>query len=175
MGRKNRYESHVKPYLADIAEWYQVLPEKQIAKKLGITPLSFRKYKSEHLELAEVLRTSKEILIDELKESLKQKAKGFKYTETKKIIRTVDGVKTQMIEEYERYSPPDTGAIHLLLKNLDETWRNDDHDTMKIKREEIEIKKKQAEQQQAEDGAILEALDTIKNGARNDAADTDAI
>lgn len=175
MGRNGKYEECVKPFLANIKTWIQFESEKQISSRLGITQVSFDRFKKKHPELREALKAGRQELVADLKESLKQKAKGFKYTETKKIIRTVDGVKTQMIEEYERYSPPDTGAIHLLLKNLDETWRNDDHDTMKIKREEIELKKKQAEQQQAEDGAILEALDNIKNGAKKDAADTDAV
>lgn len=51
-----------------------------------------------------------------------------------------------MIEEYERYSPPDTGAIHLLLKNLDPSWRNDDQATMNMKREKLELEKQKAEQ-----------------------------
>ena len=72
---------------------------------------------------------------------IKQKAKGFHYTETKKTIRDVNGVKTQVVEQLEKYSPPDTGAIHLLLKNLDEDWRNDDKPTMDLKKEKLKIEK----------------------------------
>ena len=146
MGRKNKYESNVKPYLKEIPKWYETLTESQIAKKLGVSVASFENYKLQYPELVEALQTGKETLIEELKDSLKRKAKGFHFTETKKTIRQVGDKKTQVIEEYERYSPPDTGAIHLLLKNLDPSWRNDDRATMDMKREKLELEKQKAEQ-----------------------------
>ena len=145
MGRKNKYETHVKPHLQEITKWYESLTEAQIAKKLGISVASFENYKLKYPELVASLQSGKEILIEELKDSLKKKAKGFHYKETKKTIRDVNGQRTQVIEEYDRYSPPDTGAIHLLLKNLDETWRNDDKATMDLKREKLEMEKQKAE------------------------------
>ena len=145
MGRKNKYDTHVAPYLREIAEMYGTMTEAQIAKKLGVSVASFEKYKLEHPELVESLREGKDALIKELRESLKKKAKGFHYTEKKKIVRVINGQKTQIVEEYERYSPPDTGAIHLLLKNIDESWRNDDQATMDLKREKIELEKQKAD------------------------------
>lgn len=145
MGRKNKYESHVKPRLEEIKRWYGTLTEAQIAKKLGVSVASFENYKLKYPELKESLQSGREQLIEELRETLKQKAKGFHYTEKKKIIRDVNGQRTQVIEEYDRYSPPDTGAIHLLLKNLDESWRNDDKATMDLKREKLELDKTKAE------------------------------
>ena len=44
MGRKNKYETHVKSRLADIAEMIQLLNEDQIAKQLGISRRSFENY-----------------------------------------------------------------------------------------------------------------------------------
>lgn len=145
MGRKNKYETHVQPHLKEISQWYESLTEAQIASKLGISVASFENYKLKHKELVEALKTGKETLIEELKTSLKMKAKGFHYKETKKTIRKIKGVSTQVIEEYERYSPPDTGAIHLLLKNLDDSWRNDDKETMDLKRQKMELEKQKAE------------------------------
>lgn len=145
MGRKSKYEAAVKPRLAEIREWYQELTEKEIADKLGISLSSFHNYKRKHNELAECLNDAKQQLIDELRGSLKRKAKGFNYKETKKMIRMVGGVKTQVIEEYERYSPPDVGAIHLLLKNIDPSWRNDDQTTIDLKKEKLEIEKQKGE------------------------------
>lgn len=145
MGRKNKYETHVEPYLKEIQEWYETLTEAQIARKLSVSVASFENYKLRYPELVEALQSGKEVLIEQLKDSLKKKAKGFHYTETKKTIRDVNGQRTQVIEEFERYSPPDTGAIHLLLKNLDDTWRNDDKATMDIKRQKIELEKQKAE------------------------------
>lgn len=147
MGRKNKYETNVKPYLNEIPKWYETLTEAQIANKLGVSVASFENYKLKYPELVACLQSGKEILIEELKDSLKKKAKGFYYKETKKIIRDVGGQRTQVIEEYEKYAPPDTGAIHLLLKNLDESWRNDDKATMDLKREKLELEKKKAEEE----------------------------
>lgn len=163
MGRNGRYETHVKPFLEDIKKWYEFETEKQISSQLGITQTSFERFKKQHPELREALAAGRQSLITDLKESLKKKAHGFHYTETKKTIRNVDGVKTTLIEEFDRYSPPDTGAIHILLKNLDDDWRNDDKQTMALKREELDMKKQQ--QQPEDDGAILQTLENIKNGS----------
>ena len=145
MAQKGKYETHVKPRLREIAEWYEFYTEGQIAKKLGITQRTFTSYKKDHAELQEALISGRDALITDLKKTMKQKAKGFTYTETKRTIREIDGKRTVLIEEYERYAQPDTGAIHLLLKNLDETWRNDDKATMDIKRGQLEIAREKEE------------------------------
>lgn len=145
MGRKSKYETHVKPFLSEIQEWYQLLNEEQIAKKLGISVASFENYKKQYPELKEVLQNGKQTLIEDLKQSLKKKALGFKYKEKKTYIKEVDGQRVKIIEEYEKYAQPDTGAIHLLLKNLDGTWRNDDQATVDMKREKLELEKQKAE------------------------------
>lgn len=148
MGRKGRYETHVKPFLNDIGKWYETLTEAQIAEKLGVSVASFENYKRDYSDLREVLKTGRATLVEELKESLKKKAKGFTYTEKKKIIRVIDGKKTQVIEEYEKYSLPDTAAIHLLLKNLDDTWRNDDKATMELKQQKVDLDRQRMENEQ---------------------------
>lgn len=145
-GRKNKYETHVLPYLEKIKKWYLTKTEAQIAKKLGITPQSWVKYKKEYPELQECLRSSQEDLIDELKGKLKEKAQGYYYEETT-YTETDDPEKGLITktEKKRRYAHPDTGAIHLLLKNLDPEWRNDDKQTMDLKREQNEIMKQKAE------------------------------
>ena len=145
MAQKGKYETHVKPRLREIAEWYEFYTEGQIAKKLGITQRTFTSYKKDHAELQEALISGRDALITDLKKTMKQKAKGFTYVETKRTIREIDGKRTVLIEEYERYAQPDTGAIHLLLKNLDETWRNDDKATMDIKRGQLELAREKEE------------------------------
>lgn len=145
MGRKDRYEEAVKPRLAEIKEWFQVLTEQEIADKLGVSLTALKKYRRQHEELAECFNDAKQQLIDDLRGSLKRKAKGFTYTETKTTTRTAGGVETQTYEKFERYSPPDVGAIHLLLKNIDPTWRNDDQTTIDLKKEKLEIEKQKGE------------------------------
>lgn len=153
MGRKNRYETHVKPYLKDIPKWYETMTEGQIAKKLGVASSSFENYKNQYPELLDCLRQGKEILSDELKDTLRQKAKGFYYTETKETyieVENEDGSREKIgeikVEKTQKYAIPDTGAIHLLLKNIDDEWRNDDKATFDLKKEKLEIEKQKSEE-----------------------------
>ena len=145
MGRNSRYEEQVLPRLEEIREWVGIIGEREIAKKLGIASSTFQKYKKEYPELKEALRKGRETLVEDLKTSLKMKAKGFSYTEKKSVTKTEDGVTTTVVEEYQKFSPPDTGAIHLLLKNLDPAWRNDDRETMDLKQKKLELEQKKAE------------------------------
>lgn len=148
MGRQDRYQSHIQPRLAEISSLCETMTEAQIAQMMGVAPRTFQKYKAEHADLREALQKGTTRLVAELKDTLKRKARGFHYTETKKTIKDIDGVRTQVVEEYERYSLPDTGAIHLLLKNLDENWRNDDKPSFDLKREKLELEKQKADDQQ---------------------------
>lgn len=146
MGRKDRYESHVEPKLKEISKWITTLTEGQIARRLGVAPCTFQKYKNEHPELAKALIDGTEVLKEELKDTLKKKAKGFYYTETKTIIRKEGGKDIKTIEKYEKYALPDTGALHLLLKNIDPNWKNDDDRTYELKKRQIDIAEKKAEE-----------------------------
>lgn len=139
MGRKNKYETHIKPNLKKIPKWYETMTEGQIAKKLGVSVASWENYKNQYPELVACLKTSKESLVEELKATLKKKAKGYYYTEKKKTVRKEGKDKVEITEEHEKYAQPDTGAIHLLLKNLDDEWHNDDKQTMDLKRKQLEL------------------------------------
>ena len=148
MGRKNKFESNVRPYLSEISKWYETMTEGQIAKKLGISVASFENYKIKYPELVECLQTGKEILVDDLKDTLRKKAKGFYYVETKRVFienELGEQIGTARVETTEKYAAPDTGAIHLLLKNLDSEWRNDDKATMDLKKEKLELDKQKSE------------------------------
>lgn len=145
MGRKSRYDTHVKPFLNQIQEWYELMTEAQIAEKLGVSVASFENYKNKYPELKKVLQNGKQSLIEDLKSSLKKKAKGYFYEETKTSIRKEGGKEVQVVEKYKRYAHPDTGAIHLLLKNLDTAWRNDDQVTIDMKKEKLQMEKEKAE------------------------------
>lgn len=146
MGRLNKYETNVKPRLKEIPKLYETMTEAQIAKELGVAVSSFEKYKTQYPELIEALRKGKKDLIEELKASLKKKAKGYTYEETK-ITQRREGHQTTVVKEtYTKFAHPDTGAIHLLLKNLDPEWHNDDKQTIKLKKEQLKIAKEKAEQ-----------------------------
>ena len=85
MPKKSEYETKVQPHLDKIRQWVTDFSEGQIAVKLGITQQTFIKYKKEHPELSEAILDGIQDLKDELKDTLKRKAKGFKYVETKII------------------------------------------------------------------------------------------
>lgn len=150
MGRKSRYETHVKPFLGEISKWYEDLTEEEIAtKKLGVAVSTFEKYKKEHPELKQALLEGRQNLVIDLKASLKRKAKGFYYTETKTVKvhdfeNDIDVI--AKVETYKKYAQPDTGAAHLLLKNLDPNWHNDDAETLEIKKKQVELQKQKLEQ-----------------------------
>lgn len=146
-----KYETLVEPRLAEITKWTEDLTEEQICARLKICRKSFYQYKKDHPELREAIEKGKKSLIDELKNTLKKKAKGFKYEETKIVkIHNPDDESDQewieKIEVYQKYAQPDTGAAHLLLKNLDPTWRNDDAETMKLKKQQVQLQKQKLEQ-----------------------------
>ena len=147
MPRASKYETYVKTHLEDIRKWVLDLNEKQIAEKLGITQASLENYKKKYPELAEVLIKGRQDLVLDLKDSLRKKARGFYYTETKTTIKDENGKKTKYIEKHEKYAQPDTGAIHLLLKNLDEEWHNDDAFQMEMKRLQAELDRDRLEAQ----------------------------
>ena len=66
-------------------------------------------------------------------------------SELKSEKKKLGDVNINSIEEYEQVYPPDVAAIHLLLKNLDSEWHNDDERILKIKEEQVKIQKEKAE------------------------------
>ena len=144
-GRPSKYHTHIEPHLLEITEMRKEMTEEQIAKSLGIGYSTWCRYKEEFQELREAIKKGEQNLIEDLKSALIKKAKGFHYKEKKTIHKFENGKETEITEEYEKYAQPDTGAIHLLLKNLDDKWRNDDRETMDIKRRQIEVAEKKAE------------------------------
>lgn len=145
MGRANLYLTNVQPRLSEISEWYQFATEKEIAKACHVSQRAWENYKVKYPELREALSYGKAELVIDLKKSLKQKAKGFEYKETERQITEVDGERRVVIKEYTRYAQPDLGSIHLLLKNLDPTWRNDDQTTVDMKREKLNLEREKAD------------------------------
>lgn len=147
MARKSKYETHVKPHLEKIRQWYETMTEAQIASRLGVSTSSWENYKQKYPELKECLRHGKEALVEDLKSTLKKKALGFYYEEVKEKSELNENGELVVVERYRvtKYVAPDLGSIHLLLKNLDENWHNDDVPTMNLKKEQLEITKKKAE------------------------------
>lgn len=165
-GRKGRYETDIKPNLSLISEMARTMTEKQIADSLGISYTgSWSRYKRDHKELVEALKRGRQNLVAELRSSLIKRAHGYTYKETKVVTQKVkwpEGLYLMMIdagftpeqidqaemvktEVAHKQMAPDVAAINLALKNYDkENWANDPA-MLDLKKEELELKKKQVE------------------------------
>lgn len=165
-GRQSRYETDIKPNLSLISEMARTKTEKQIAEFFGVSYTgSWFKYKQDHPELVEALKKGRQNLVAELRSALIKKAVGYDYTETKVISEKIklpdkmhtalreagfspeeiEAVKNIRTEVAHKKMPPDVAAINLALKNYDkENWANDPQ-SLELKREELELRKKQIE------------------------------
>jgi hypothetical protein len=139
----------IKDNVEKIKEWKKLgATDEQICKQLNVGESTFYKWLSRHPELKEEIQVGTDFFIFELKNELARKA--FKHTlETKKQYIKVDmetGHKTQYTEITTKEVDGDTGALHLLLKNLDrgrtwsENWQN-----YELKKQELELRKQIAE------------------------------
>ena len=141
-GRKNKYETHVKPYLKDIEQWCNTMSEKQIAKKLGVAYSSWCQYKLDFSELSDCVKKGRQDLVSELRSALIKRAKGYSYTETKIVKEFGKVVKTEVVTKIQ---PPDVAALNLCLKNYDkDNWANDPQ-MLDIRKKELELREKQIE------------------------------
>ena len=147
MGRPSKIDI-IKNNIEQIKEWKKLgATDDQICKQLNIGESTFYKWLSKNPDLKEEIQIGTDFFVLELKGELARKA--FKHTlETKKQYIKVDmetGHKTQYTEITTKEVDGDTGALHLLLKNLDkgnwsENWQN-----YELKKQELELRKQIAE------------------------------
>ena len=147
MGRSSKYDTHVKPFLNQIKEWKrQGATDAQVCEQLGVTRSRFAEYKKIYAELADVLKTSREQFVADLRGELARLA--FKHTlkTTKQYItENADGSKRTHTEIVTKEIDGDVAALHLLLKNLDRDNWADNPQLYKLREQELELKKKAAE------------------------------
>lgn len=127
VGRPSKWESHVLPYIDRIPKMRrQGLTEQQIAYKLGVGETTLRDYKKLYPQLLRALKSGRMELIEDLEETLYNKALGnIRTTKTRKIVEEYKGVKKTKVETYEEEHAPDTGALVFALKNLDpNNWQD---------------------------------------------------
>lgn len=142
-GRKSKYNDYVKPRLDDVKRWAAAgATESEICSALGVSVSSFNEYKNKYSELSESLRAGRQNVVLNIKAALYKRALGFNYEE--KIGRTNADSETST-EIHVRYSPPDTTAAAMLLRNYCDDWRDKDKTTADFKAQELEIKKALAE------------------------------
>lgn len=158
-GRKNSYDTKIKPRFDEITEWLeQGATEKEIAKRLGVSYTgSFSKYKNERPEFLELLKTGRQKPVEDIKAAMFKRATGFNYEEkkvTEQQIKFNDPelgelpAKVIKTETTVKHALPDVTAALILLKHWakDEGWTSDPQ-TLEIKKKELKLKEKQAEKE----------------------------
>ena len=144
-GRPSKYETDVKPRFPEIAEWLKIgATDKEIAENLGLNKSTFCEYKKQFKELNELIKNSRKKAIQDIKAALFKRAIGFSYEEKTITDSEKNGFTTQTVT---KYALPDPACAMILLKHWDREggWTNDPA-TLALKKEELEIKKKQAEE-----------------------------
>lgn len=142
-GRKNKYDTHVKPYLNQIQEWANTMTEAQICVRLGVGKSAFSEYKRTHSELLEAIKKGRQDLVSDLRSALIRRACGYSYTERKTIVEDDKVVRTETVE---KFMPPDVAALNLALKNYDkDNWANDPQ-ALALRKRELDLREKQIEE-----------------------------
>ena len=146
-GRKSKYETHVKPFFADIEKHLQNgASEKQIATEfLQISYPAWNKYKQEYIELRELCSKPRTKLIEDLRSALVKRALGFTYEEKKQYItEDEDGKKKKHTEITTKTALPDTTAIFGALNIYDPDYVKDKKQH-ELKQQELELRREMAE------------------------------
>lgn len=160
-GRPGKYETNVKPRFDEITEWLSVgATEKEIAKNLGINIDTWIEYKKTYSELTDLIKSGRKNPVIQIKKAMLKRAVGFQYEEKKVTTQYIEfedsGIKTPAkvikTEVTTKTALPDAAAGLILLQHWD---LNDDGSTKwsrdpasrEIKKEELELKKKQVEEE----------------------------
>lgn len=146
-GRKSAYETRIKPRFSEVLKWLENgATEKQIYENLGVSRDVFYKYKREYKEFQDLIKNGRKSLVLQLRGALVKKALGFDYVETKTVkTKDINGENVERIETTIKHSLPDVAALNLCLKNYDpDNWANDPQ-ALKLKREELELRREIAD------------------------------
>lgn len=147
MGRPSRYETEIKPHIAEIKKAVESgATVEEIASAFGIAVSTLHKYKAEKKELKDAFARGRAKIVFEIKAALLKKALGFEYEEEKRVGRKdKDGENIILVEKYKRQCLPSETAAAMLLRNYDENWRDNDKASAEIKKQGTELRKAIAE------------------------------
>lgn len=114
----------------------------QIIEHIGICPATFYKFLKTNTQLQEVWNNAKADLVVDLVGELVRKAKPHTLTTTKTIEKNGEIV----TEITEKEVDGDLGSLIFLLKNYDREHFTNEPNMLELKRRELELKEKLAEQ-----------------------------
>lgn len=129
----DKYNRFVKHRLEEITEWRRAgKTSKYIADKLGISYFILYEYKKKYKKLDEAMNVGKEQLIDEMKKSLFEIAKGYDYEEVQtEIEQGFNGGEKKKIKKIKKHVPPNVGALIFVLCNFaPEEFQNTNKDIL---------------------------------------------
>lgn len=153
VGRKSKYESHIKPYFEQIDKWLNGgASEEQCAEKLGISYASWNNYKRKYTEFFELCNKPRVNLVEDLRSALVKKALGFTYEEKEQYIKQeVDpdtkrpiGKPIMHTRIVTKQALPDTTAIFGALNLYDDNYCKD-RKQYELKQQELELRRLSAE------------------------------
>lgn len=158
-GAPSKYD-YVKSRFDEIKEWLELgATEKEIWTNLGIHKSTFYDYKARHKEFSDLIKNSRKKPVIAIKKAMMKRAVGFQYEEKKVITQkiVIDGVDGDKIpaklirtETTTKTALPEVAAGLVLLKHWDKDengnsiWTTDPA-SLELKKEELELKKKVAE------------------------------
>lgn len=143
-GRPSKYENDVKPRFAEIKEWLKIgATDKEIAENLGINKATICEYKKKYPEFNELIKESRKAPVQAIKAALFKRAVGFTYVEKSVVNSEKNGL---TVTTTTKTVLPDPASCLILLKHWDkETEWSHDPATLKLKKKELELKKKHME------------------------------
>ena len=146
-GRKSAYDTHIAPHLDKIREWVKGgATVEEIAKALDVAASTLHKYKTEKTELAEAFACGRANIVIQIRGALLKKALGYEYQEKKQYIKKdEDGEQVTYTEITTKHQPPSETAGAMLLRNYDDTWLDKDSITTQLKQQELELRRKIAD------------------------------
>lgn len=149
MARPNKYETHVKPHLAEIkAAYVRGVDEKEIAASLGVSVSAWCDYKNKYSEFAEVLKRDEDevaAILEKLDNALLKIACGYEYEELTVYTTTDEEGKVKTHKEKRvKHQPPNVTAIFGAYNRYDPNYKKDKA-YYDLKREELDLKKAIAE------------------------------
>ena len=146
-GRKPKYETCVKPYLAEINEKVrQGVIESEIAKSLGISVASLNNYRNQYPEFAEALSKDKgAAVLQELINAGIEAAKGCYKTNTQTYYKMDENGEpvVEKVIEYEQWQQPNAALNKYYVNNFgkEQGFANDPLD-YKLKKAKQEFNEK---------------------------------
>ena len=147
MARKSKYEQIIPPNIEKIKEWLsQGVPERDVAKNLGVGYTTWRRWKSEKVEFRAIMDNERRPKLEELENTMFKLATGYSYT-VDRHVKVRDPGGGEHVEHFVDtvVVDPNFNALRFLLTNWSEKYANDPA-LLRQRKEEFEHKKKMDEE-----------------------------